>query len=94
MFTSYCEAVKYLLETYGLCDVITKIDAEIKYYRQASNKLPREYAKAVLSKSLRCDIIYDEYVLKGIFLLRDYQIPSNKVCIHGVVQERRYKVTT
>lgn len=66
--TTYCEVVNYLLETYATDDVIAETDAEILRFTQPPTKSPTEYAEALWNKALRCDRVYDEYVLKGIFI--------------------------
>lgn len=63
--TPYCEVVNYLLEAYVTDDVIAKTDAEIMGLSQQLNKTLIEYAKLLWAKALRCNPVYDKYVLKG-----------------------------
>lgn len=61
--------MNYLLETYVTDDVIAEINNDIMPYAQPVNKTPIEYAGILWSKALQCDCVYDDYVLKGIFIV-------------------------
>lgn len=65
---SYCEVVKYLLETYATDDITAETDDDMIQRTQPSNSSPEEYAEALWNKALKCHREYDEYVLKRIFM--------------------------
>lgn len=66
--TSYCKAFKYLRETHATIDIIGETDDYLMPFTQLSNKLPKEYAGVFWKKVRRCDIVYNRYVSKGMFL--------------------------
>lgn len=66
--TSYCKVVNHLFETYAMDDVIEETDAKIMHYTPSADKKPIESTELLWSKALRCDRVYVEYVLKGIFI--------------------------
>lgn len=68
LVASYCEGVNYLLDTYAPDDIIAEAETDMTRFTQPSNKLLTEYAKALWNKELRCDTVYDEYVLNRIFI--------------------------
>lgn len=49
-------------------DVITESYAEIERFTEVANKTLMGYAKLLWSNALKCDLIYHENVLKGIFI--------------------------
>lgn len=50
--TTYCDAVEYLVETYGMDDVITENDAIMTCFPSSSKKLPMENAESTWIKLL------------------------------------------
>lgn len=65
--TSYGEAVNQLLETYATEDVIAEANADMMQLTQPSNKLPAECSESLSNTVLRCERVYDEYLVEGIF---------------------------
>lgn len=66
----YWEAVHSLLETYLTDGIIAETDEDMRSFRQLSIKSPTEYTEALWNKVLRGARVYDEYVLKRIFIER------------------------
>lgn len=66
--TPYCESVNYLLEWYAMNDTVAETDAYMMPCTQVWNKLRKEFADSLCNKSLQCQRVYDEYVLKGIII--------------------------
>lgn len=62
--------INYILETYATGDVMAETDARILTFLQLSNMTSTEHTEALWSKVLRCDPVYEECVLKGIFIER------------------------
>lgn len=81
--TTYCKAVKNLLEMYATDEVIAEADAEVRRITQLENKTPIEHAEFLCTKILHCECEYVEYVLMGT-TLRRYKIP---LLGHAVVLE-------
>lgn len=44
------------------------MEADMMHFIQTSNKSPSEHADALWNKVPGCKKVYDEYVLKGIFI--------------------------
>lgn len=65
---SYCKADKNLLDTYATEDITAGTDADMIGLTHTANKSRMEYAEAQWNTSLRCDRVYDEYVLRGILI--------------------------
>lgn len=65
---SYCKSLHHLQETYETNNVIAQIGTDMMHFSQLSNKSTTEYAEAVKKKVLRCGMVYDEFVLKRIFI--------------------------
>lgn len=63
--TSYCQAVRYLLNTYATDDITFEADAHIINYRQLQNFNALDYLQSLWKKALRCGPVYDEYQLKS-----------------------------
>lgn len=61
------KAVSYLLKT---CEtnVIAEMHADIMHFTHLSSTSTAEYANAPWNKLLQCNRVYDDYVLKGIFI--------------------------
>lgn len=66
--TSYCEVDNYQLEMYATDDIIGEREADTMKFTQLSNKQATEYTEVLWNKALRYHRVYDEYVLKGIFI--------------------------
>lgn len=64
----HCEAVNYLLETFTKYNIVSEIDDDIVQLTLVWNKFPMEFAEVLWIRALRRDKVYDEYVLKGIFI--------------------------
>lgn len=67
MLRSYPDVVRYHFETYATDDVIAETDAALPRYIRPSTLSPVQYAEALVTTSLRCKELYNEYVRKGIF---------------------------
>lgn len=65
--TLYCKAVNYLLETYSTNDEIGETEPDMMHINRMSNKPLIELAEELWNKVVRCDRLYEEYLLKGIF---------------------------
>lgn len=65
---SYCKAVNYFSKTYAGNNVIAETDSDKVWFTQPSNKWHTEFADALWNKELRCDHVYDEYILKGDYI--------------------------
>lgn len=91
--SSYFKALNYSLGTYVSDDVIAETDADMICSTQLSNKLPTQYAKALWNKALRCNRVYEEYVPKGIFILRDCRNSSATVSTLTEVRRRTQQST-
>lgn len=79
--------MNYLLETYAMDYIIAKTDAHMMLFKQPLSKSPTGYAGAHWNKAIRCNRLYDDYVLKRI-LLRDYRIdPTLYTFILGSKEE-------
>lgn len=59
-----------MLATCATDDIIVETDADLMQLTQPSNKVPTEYSGALWNKAFRRDTVYNEYVLKGIFIER------------------------
>lgn len=69
--TSYRESVKFILEMNVTNIVIAEADAHMMHFTQLLNRSSTEYTEAALwNKLVQCNRVYDEYVLKGIFIER------------------------
>lgn len=66
---SYTEVISYHPETYATGVVITKMDTKTLHFTSLSNRRLTEYAETLCSKGLRCDLVYDKYVINGIFIV-------------------------
>lgn len=64
----YHDVVNHLLQTFATDDISAETDAALLIFPQSFTMLPTQCAEAVLSKSLKCGEVYEEYVLKGIFI--------------------------
>lgn len=49
-------------------DVISAMDAEVLDFTTPSYMPPMEYLEAIWNETLRCSCVYDEYVLKKVFI--------------------------
>lgn len=78
---SYCKAISYLLETHAT-DSLSKKDTNMVHFIQLLQNEPREHLEALKNKSFQYDRVLYEYSYSKRFLLRDYRISSNTVCIH------------
>lgn len=56
------------LDTNVTDDVIAEMDPKILRVTQPSDMTQKECVEALWNKQLHFDLIYDEYVLKGIFI--------------------------
>lgn len=68
MFNTHPEVVSYLLQTYVTNAVIAQTDATQTRITQLSTMLTILHAKGLKIKSLRCGEVYEQYVLKRIFI--------------------------
>lgn len=66
--TSFDETVSYLMETYVKIDFKEEIEAGILHFKQLSNMMETECAKALWNKALRCDRGHGAYFRKIIFI--------------------------
>lgn len=82
----------YLLDTYAIDDVVTKMQADMKYIHQSSNTYPTEYVEALRNKVLQCDRVFDKrfrkvFSLKGslciLHKMRSYWGMEKKVAVHN-----------
>lgn len=64
--TSYCKAVKYLLERFAPDHVFAKTDDDMMRCAKRSSKRPTESDDDLWNEVLRCDRVYDKNVLKRI----------------------------
>lgn len=62
------EVVNHLLETCATDKVIAEKDAALTHYCQSPATLRTQLEEALVTESLRCLNVCDEYVLKGIFI--------------------------
>lgn len=69
MDTSNCQAVNVFLETYFTDDGCAETDNDMMCFTQLLHKSPTEYAGALWNQVLWCYRVYEEYLLKGIFIL-------------------------
>lgn len=65
----YREAVKELLETHATDDIIAETSANMLQFTQLSNKAPKKNVGALRDKAFRCNMVYNEYVLKVILIV-------------------------
>lgn len=65
--STYCKAVNYSVEMYATDEVNAETDADMMHLTQPSNKSPTEYAEGLWNKALRCNRVYEEYMLKVYF---------------------------
>lgn len=63
--TGYREVINYLLVTYVTDDGIAEMDAEILQFAQP---MQTEYAEPLWRKKLHCNLVYDAFVLRGIYI--------------------------
>lgn len=61
---------RVLFQTYATDDIIAETDTTLKRYTEPLTMLPTQYEETLVSKSLRCGEIYDQYILKAIFIKR------------------------
>lgn len=66
-FLRISKVMIYVLQNYGTNDVIAETDATSTRDIHLSKMLPTQYAEALVTKSLRCGEVYNEYVLEQIF---------------------------
>lgn len=66
--TCYLEVRNYLLETYDTNDIIAGMDAEIVEFKQLSTMTPTLYTDALSNKVSRYNLVYDEHLVKEIFI--------------------------
>lgn len=66
--TSYHEIMNYLLGTYATDEVIAEMDTEVLLITQPSDTSLMEYEGARWKNLLSSDFVYDEYVVKRIFI--------------------------
>lgn len=57
-----------MLETHTTDDILAETDAKIRRFTQLFNKTPIQYAEFLRAKALRCERVYDEYVLRSNFI--------------------------
>lgn len=62
---SFCKTFNNLLKTYATGDLIAETDVAMMPFTQPSNKSPTKYDEAPCNVVLRCNQVYDEYVLKS-----------------------------
>lgn len=63
--TSHCKAVKYRLQTYAIDAFVSKTEGYMTHFAQIQNKQPTEQTEAVWNKSIRCNRLYEKYVLNA-----------------------------
>lgn len=68
MLTSCSGLINYLLKTYSIEDIIDDMDTKTLQFTQLSNLTPTGYAEDRWNQALHCNLVYDEYVLKRIFV--------------------------
>lgn len=64
----YPEVVSYLYQTYANDYVIAEADAALTRYTQSSTMSRAHHVQALVTKLLRRGEVYDDHVLKGIFM--------------------------
>lgn len=66
--------MNYLLEAYTTGDVIAETDTKIIRSTQTPNSTPIKYDELLWAKALRCNRVYNGYILKGNLIkeLQDY----------------------
>lgn len=67
MLRTYRKVVSYLLQPITADDVITETDATLECHCQPPEILLALSSVALVAELLRCEEVYDEYVLKGSF---------------------------
>lgn len=67
MLRTYLKVMNFLLQTNASEDVVAKTAATLTRYTQLSTILPTQYAKTLVSKSLRCGE-YDQCILTGCLI--------------------------
>lgn len=77
--TSSCAAIHKLLETYTTEGIIADTNINMMTITQVQNGSPTEHVEALWNKALQRDRVYDEYVLKRIFIewVSESTSPSN-----------------
>lgn len=68
MLTSYVQVVNTLLQTSATADIIAEADTSIVRFTQLQYVSPLRYANALWMKILRCPQVYDDSVLKEMFV--------------------------
>lgn len=66
--TTYCELVNYFLETKMTDKAVAKTNATIMSFTELPNEAFIAYAKLILAKVLRCNRVYNKYILKDYFI--------------------------
>lgn len=79
MFISYPEVVNYLLQTYANYDATVESDAAPMRYIELSTMPARQYAEALVTKSLCCGEVYDQYILKRISIKGPFDTVRNSM---------------
>lgn len=59
--------MNYFLESYATEYVFNVMDSEILLFTQLSNMTPTEYAEALWNYEVFCNLVYNEYVVQGMF---------------------------
>lgn len=80
--TLYCREPSYLLETKVKHDIVVEMDADVRGFLSSSSKLPTEYAKALWNKVFRCSRVYEEYLLKRIFVEGWSESIRHSMCVY------------
>lgn len=73
MFMDYPEEPYYFLRAYPTNEVIWVTDAALMQYTRPPSMLATQYAEVLVTKSFRYGKIYNEYVLKGVFIGGHYE---------------------
>lgn len=55
-----------MLKKYVTDEVISKTESDCTFFPQPSNKKPSQYVEELVTETLRCGKVYQEYTLKEI----------------------------
>lgn len=77
--TSYGEVVRYILEMYATDNVIAEMHGEVLPFTEQSNMTPTKI-EGLRNKAVCCDIVFDWYVVQGIFIKRIPRPIQHSIC--------------
>lgn len=67
-FTTSPQVVKFLLNNYATYEVIVETGSDIMRFVQPSGVIPTQYAEELMTNTLRCEDVHENYSLNKIII--------------------------